>query len=82
MPNLILARASGASPDLRPTDEPEWYERLDSARDEIKDASTALLGEPRAYVDGRLVSQSPYREMALELLRSAAESIRIVMEEV
>ncbi len=63
-------------------DEPEWHERLDSARDEISDAMTAVLGHGRAVVGGKLKSTSPYREMAIELLRSARESIRLAMEEI
>lgn len=63
-------------------DEPEWFELLDSAREEISDATLAVLGHARTVVDGKLKSMSPYREMALSLLESARESIRIAMGEI
>ncbi len=64
------------------SDQPEWYELLDSAREEIMDATHMLLDYPRTIKGGRMVSMSPTRRQAVAMLEAAVESIKKAMEQV
>jgi len=63
-------------------DEPEWYERLDQAVDEVRDATRMLLGWGRCVKAGQSISMAPRRAEARQMLESAMENIRKAMEEV
>lgn len=81
MPDIQDLTAAQAKRDAT-QDQPEWFELLDSARDEISDATLAVLGHARTVVNGKLKSMSPHRELALDLLRSAVKSIQKAMGEI
>ncbi len=76
------AMSAGQAKMEATSDQPEWYELLDSAREEIMDATHMLLDYPRTIKGGHMVSMSPTRRHAVAMLVSAVESIKKAMEQV
>lgn len=68
-------RASDAGPETHPAPEPEYYELLDQAREEILDAMHLLLNPPRVLKGGRYISMSPKR---IQARLAIAEAIRML----